>query len=118
MRRPPAARAHRNRGAPNDTAATATPTEAFRERRIRDLTVQMADIDRELQEKTETDARLRAVIVDYQGRLDAMPTRESELVELTRDYATLQDLYRSLLTKREESEDLGQSRAAKRRRAV
>ena len=98
------------RGTPDDAAtptataaAAATPTEAFRERRIRDLTVQMADIDRELQEKTEADARLRGVISDYQGRLDAMPTRESELVELTRDYATLQDLYRSLLTKREES---------------
>ena len=31
------------------------------------------------------------------------PTRESELVELTRDYATLQGLYSSLLAKKEES---------------
>ena len=32
-----------------------------------------------------------------------VPTRESELVELTRDYSTLQAGYASLLTKREDS---------------
>ena len=32
-----------------------------------------------------------------------MPKRESELVELTRDYTTLQTTYQSLLAKREES---------------
>ena len=32
-----------------------------------------------------------------------MPTRESDLVELTRDYNTLQTTYQSLLAKREES---------------
>ena len=31
------------------------------------------------------------------------PTRESELVELTRDYNTLQEIYTSLLTKQEDS---------------
>jgi capsular polysaccharide biosynthesis protein len=35
--------------------------------------------------------------------VDAAPSRESELVELTRDYATLQATYASLLTKREDS---------------
>ena len=32
-----------------------------------------------------------------------MPERESELVELTRDYETLQETYTSLLTKKEDS---------------
>ena len=32
-----------------------------------------------------------------------VPTRESELVELTRDYSTLQETYASLLQKREDS---------------
>ena len=33
-----------------------------------------------------------------------MPTRESELTELTRDYDTVQTTYRSLLAKKEESQ--------------
>ena len=36
-------------------------------------------------------------------RVDALPGRESELVELTRDYSTLQAAYSSLLMKREDS---------------
>ena len=32
-----------------------------------------------------------------------MPTRQAELVELTRDYATLSAAYNSLLTKQEDS---------------
>jgi len=38
-------------------------------------------------------------VADYQSRLDAVPKRESDLVELTRDYATQQAEYQSLLTK-------------------
>ena len=36
-------------------------------------------------------------------RVDAVPTRESELIAITRDYDTLQTLYRSLLAKKEDS---------------
>ena len=39
----------------------------------------------------------------YQGRLEAMPARETELIELTRDYSTLQQMYSGLLAKNEES---------------
>ena len=46
---------------------------------------------------------LRDVVADYQAKLDAVPTRESDLVELTRDYDTLQTTYQSLLAKREDS---------------
>ena len=35
--------------------------------------------------------------------MEAAPTRESELIELTRDYSTLQGTYTSLLAKREDS---------------
>ena len=34
-------------------------------------------------------ARLQQVIADYRGKVDIVPTRESELVELTRDYGTM-----------------------------
>ena len=39
----------------------------------------------------------------YQARAEAAPTRETELIELMRDYSTLQELYAGLLGKNEES---------------
>ncbi|HXH06105.1 MAG TPA: GNVR domain-containing protein [Vicinamibacterales bacterium] len=80
-----------------------SPAELARQRRMRELTEQIAAIDRQLKNYEEQDAQLREVIRQYQARVDAVPTRESELVELTRDYATLQSTYQSLLAKREES---------------
>ncbi|MGB7218281.1 MAG: GNVR domain-containing protein [Vicinamibacterales bacterium] len=80
-----------------------SPAEALRQRRIRDLKAQMDDIDRQLAEKEDQDRRLRATIAEYQTRLAAVPKRESDLVELMRDYDTLQTTYRGLLTKREDS---------------
>ena len=75
----------------------------LREQRKRDLKVQIDDIDRQLKEKADQDKQLRAVVDAYQAKLDAVPKRESDLVELTRDYATLQTSYQSLLAKREEA---------------
>jgi capsular polysaccharide biosynthesis protein len=43
------------------------------------------------------------MMTGYQARVDVVPTRESELVELTRDYSTIQTAYMSLLTKKEDS---------------
>ena len=80
-----------------------TPAERVREQRIRDLKLQIDDIDRQLVEKQEQDRRLRGIVAEYQAKLDAVPRRESDLVELTRDYTTLQATYQSLLTKREEA---------------
>lgn len=80
-----------------------TPAETLRQQRIRDLRTQMDDIDRQLAEKQEQDRCLRAVIGDFQAKLDAVPKRESDLVALARDYTTLQTSYQSLLAKREEA---------------
>jgi polysaccharide chain length determinant protein (PEP-CTERM system associated) len=79
------------------------PPEVARQKRIRDLKLQMEDVDRELADKQQQEKELRSLVADYQAKLDAVPTRESDLVELTRDYNTLQTTYQSLLGKREES---------------
>jgi polysaccharide chain length determinant protein (PEP-CTERM system associated) len=84
-------------------AAASSPAERLREQRIKDIRLQIEDIDRQLVEKQEQDKRLRATVAEYQAKLDAVPRRESDLVELTRDYTTLQATYQSLLTKREEA---------------
>ena len=85
------------------TERVQTQAEKVREQRIRDLKLQIDDIDRQLAEKQEQDRKLRAVVTEYQAKLDAVPKRESDLVELTRDYTTLQASYQSLLSKREEA---------------
>ncbi len=80
-----------------------TPAEAAQKKKILDLQAELAVIDRQLETNRLEEKRLKGVMADYQAKVDAAPTRESELVELTRDYSTLQAAYASLLMKREDS---------------
>ncbi len=74
-----------------------------RERRLEELLAERDNLDRQIARKQEEEARLRTEIASYQARVEATPTRESELIALTRDYETLQNIYTSLLSKREDS---------------
>lgn len=80
---------------------TLTPAEALRESRVSDLQGQIELADRQIANKQAEQARLQNTIAEYRRRLEAVPLRESELTALTRDYKTIQDLYNSLLQKRE-----------------
>ena len=84
----------------------APPTSAAdlaRRNRIQDFRAELEVIDHQLATSQAEEDRLKKVIAGYQADVDAVPTRESELVELTRDYSTLQATYASLLQKQEES---------------
>jgi uncharacterized protein involved in exopolysaccharide biosynthesis len=83
--------------------AVQTPAEQARLRRIRDLQADIDVIDHQLATSQAEEARLKALIQDYQQKVEVVPTRESELVELTRDYDILKKTYDSLLVKREDS---------------
>jgi polysaccharide chain length determinant protein (PEP-CTERM system associated) len=80
-----------------------SPAEAARQKRIRDLQADIEVLDRQVLTAQAEEGRLKSMIAEYQAKVDVLPTRESELVELTRDYATLQETYSSLLKKREDS---------------
>lgn len=80
-----------------------TPAEAAQKKRILDLQAELTVIDHQLTALVADEQRLKNQIADYQNKVDAVPSRESELVELTRDYSTLQAAYASLLMKREDS---------------
>jgi len=84
-------------------ATDLSPSETARRRRLAELKLEMQLLDRQIEEKQNDQQRLRAQIGSYQTRVEAAPTRESEMTELTRDYQTLQDMYKSLLSKKEES---------------
>ena len=80
-----------------------SPGEGLREKRVADLQAELEQLDRQIAYKVDEEKRLRATAAGYQERLEMAPTRESEMVELTRDYATLQGMYTNLLAKKEEA---------------
>jgi len=92
-----------SRRAPITGERPLSSAEVTRNTRIKDLQSDMAGLDRQIAHRLEDEQKLRANLEAYQSRIEAVPTRESELASLTRDYDTLQTLYRNLLTKREDS---------------
>ena len=81
-----------------------SPAEALRRRRVEDSKVELESLDRQIAAKTDEEKRLRGIMTQYQRRIEAVPRGESELAELTRDYDTLQQTYRVLLTKKQDSQ--------------
>ena len=86
------------------TVATAvSPAEAARQKRIRDLSAELEVIDHHIGANQLEESNLKSRISDYQAKVDAVPTRQAELVELTRDYDTLRKTYNDLLTKQQDA---------------
>jgi polysaccharide chain length determinant protein (PEP-CTERM system associated) len=85
------------------TAEAPSPAELARQKRLSDLKAELEIIDHQLASSEAEENKLKQLTAAYQAKVEVLPTRESELVELTRDYATLQAAYTGLLTKREES---------------
>jgi polysaccharide chain length determinant protein (PEP-CTERM system associated) len=88
---------------PAEEKAPVSPAELMRQKRLLDLRAELQVIDHQLEASQSEEVRLKQLIGVYQSKVEVVPTRESELVELTRDYSTLQAAYASLLTKREDS---------------
>ncbi len=65
---------------------------------------QMAGIDMEIKNLEAEAAQLKKKIFTYQGRIENMPRREQELVDLQRDYENLSASYQNLLAKKIEAE--------------
>jgi len=84
-------------------ATVLSPAEALRQKRIREITADIEVIDHQIAANQLEESNLKKRLAEYQAKVDAGPTRQAELVELTRDYATLQTTYNNLLTKQEES---------------
>jgi uncharacterized protein involved in exopolysaccharide biosynthesis len=86
-----------------DSAIASRPAVEPREKHLDDLRVELELLDRQVADKETSEQRIRNQIGTYQSRVEAAPTRESEMVAMTRDYETLQAMYRNLLEKKEES---------------
>ena len=81
-----------------ETADSALPTD-----RLGALHNELQNLDQRIARKNVEEQRLRRLAASYQSRLEAMPSRETELAELMRDYSTLQNMYSDLLAKNEQS---------------
>jgi len=86
-----------------ETAPALSP-EAIRRSRLEDAKAELAALDKQIATKTQTEKQLRENIAVYQRRIEATPTSESELTDLTRDYGTFQQTYTSLLAKKQDTQ--------------
>jgi polysaccharide chain length determinant protein (PEP-CTERM system associated) len=84
-------------------AAAATPQQAARAERLLQMRAEIESLDRQIAFKEPEEQRQRALLADYQSRIEAVPGVETEWTALTRDYDTLQEAYKDLLTKSEQS---------------
>ena len=89
--------------APVTPALDRSPATAGRRSRVAALRADLDQLNRQLAQKEKEESRLRGLVGGYQRRIQASPIRESEMTELTRDYALLQGMYSSLVSKREEA---------------
>jgi uncharacterized protein involved in exopolysaccharide biosynthesis len=71
--------------------------------RIADLEGEIATLDRRLAQRQVDEEKLRGNLGIFRARVEAAPMRESELVELMRDYDILKVTYNDLLRKSESS---------------
>lgn len=80
-----------------------SPAEIARRNRLADTKAEFDKLDRQIAQQQDDERRLRGLLGEYQKRIEAAPKRQSELIELTRDYETFQASYTSLLAKKEDS---------------
>jgi polysaccharide chain length determinant protein (PEP-CTERM system associated) len=80
--------------------ATSRP-ELQRQARVREMVAERDALPRRIAQKEKDLARMRDSLGSYQARIAAVPSRETELVELTRDYETIRQAYTNLLAKSE-----------------
>jgi polysaccharide chain length determinant protein (PEP-CTERM system associated) len=84
-------------------SAEASVAEKVRHSRLEEIRAELSAVERQIAHKTAEGERLRGVLLNYQRRIEDAPAREADLAALTRDYDTLQQTYRGLLTKTQES---------------
>jgi polysaccharide chain length determinant protein (PEP-CTERM system associated) len=89
----------------NGTAPTValSPLDQQRRERIRQYRAEIAQLTSQIGFKESEDRRLRGLISQYEGRIQAVPGLEAEYTALTRDYAALQTQYQQLNQRSEES---------------
>jgi polysaccharide chain length determinant protein (PEP-CTERM system associated) len=79
------------------------PGEVARRKQADQAKFQIEQLDKQTTEKAQTIKRLQGQIAAYEAKVDATPTRDSEMVALNRDYDTLSKLYTTTLGKSQDA---------------
>ena len=77
--------------------------EQQRQGRIATIRAELKQIDVAIAENMKAEKEARQIMNGYQGRAEAAPMRETELLKITRDYQTTLDEYKSLLQRKGEA---------------
>jgi polysaccharide chain length determinant protein (PEP-CTERM system associated) len=83
--------------------ATTRGIDVVRQNRLRQLTTEVENLRRQIAYSEQEESRLRGTLQTIRARIEATPTRDTELVSLSRDYETLKKIYETTLAKKEES---------------
>lgn len=86
-------------GAPRARSAV----EGARMKRVAELKAELATLDTQIAQRDATARQLQRQMAEVQQRIEATPTRESEMIAITRDYQTLQQIYTNLFQKSEDA---------------
>jgi polysaccharide chain length determinant protein (PEP-CTERM system associated) len=71
--------------------------------RLSQMQAERESLERRIAASRAEEARLHKVLADYKTRVESAPQRESEEIELTRDYGTIREQYEALLTRSQQS---------------
>src|SRR5262249_4626043 len=95
---------------PREAAPVTAPSTAPRERvalpdpMVMQLQQSLSQLDADLRSLKEEENNLRTAMTMYQNRVENTPKRDLEFQELSRDYDSTRDLYRTLLKRFEEAQ--------------
>jgi polysaccharide chain length determinant protein (PEP-CTERM system associated) len=81
-----------------------SPAERARQERLSDLKNNIDGLRTQIARRERDADSLRDMLTRYQSRAEMAPTRETQLIEMNRDYDTLRSLYSDLLKKSQESQ--------------
>jgi polysaccharide chain length determinant protein (PEP-CTERM system associated) len=81
-----------------------SPAEKARQQRLSDIKNALNSLRSQIARREHDADAIRDMLARYQQRAEAAPSRETELIELNRDYDTLRQLYGDLLKKSQESQ--------------
>jgi polysaccharide chain length determinant protein (PEP-CTERM system associated) len=73
------------------------------QKRLSELQAERESLDRRIASNQAEEARLQNVLSSYRAKVEAAPNREAESTELMRDYETLDEQYRTLLGRSQQS---------------
>jgi polysaccharide chain length determinant protein (PEP-CTERM system associated) len=77
------------------------PAEQARQKQLAGLREEVASLKAGIAQKETQEKQLRDKAAQYQAKVDQAPLRDAELIELTREYNTVNDIYQGLLARRE-----------------